>query len=201
MIVQVSPEAVCNSCHPPALRASRAAATASVNVRPPCISPTIVPGGSALASFALATCRIIRDVSTPTPKARRWVERAEDSRLDIPHCLWSALKMEVSQFCERADQSVGRSGSSKTFCSVGPSCCVSQILPLAVQGLLRDAGELSRDLLRQQNQSTTPVAVAVLGMLSDFADSSWQSVMPAAALIPPSPSVPSDAVRGRITPV
>jgi hypothetical protein len=67
--------------------------------------------------------------------------------------------------------------------------------------LLRDAGELSRDLLRQQNQSTTPVAVAVLGMLSDFADSSWQSVMPAAALIPPSPSVPSDAVRGRITPV
>src|SRR5438270_498169 len=69
MVVQISPEGSCVSCQPQLLRPSRTAATASVNVRPPCRSPTIDPGGSARASLTLITLVIIPAVSTPKAKA------------------------------------------------------------------------------------------------------------------------------------
>src|SRR5215471_8444748 len=52
-----------------------------------------------------------------------------------------------------------------------------------------------------KTKSTTPAAIAVLGMLSNLADWSWQKVMPVAALMALSPTVPSDAVPDRITPI
>lgn len=51
-------------------------------------------------------------------------------------------------------------------------------------------------------KSTEPLPTALCGMPSCLADSrSWAKVMPPAALISASPSVPSEPVPDRITPI
>src|SRR5579883_2615364 len=74
MSVQVSPWGVRNSCQPPELRDSRAAATASVKVSPPCRSPTIAPGGSARASLTFATFVTMELKSTEKAAPTRFSE-------------------------------------------------------------------------------------------------------------------------------
>ena len=63
MIVQVSPAGVSTSRQPQRLRLSKAAAMASLNVSPPCRSPTTDPLGRVLACLMLATVVIILEVS------------------------------------------------------------------------------------------------------------------------------------------
>jgi len=64
IIVQISPDGACVSCHPLVLRDSSAPATASVKVSPPCGSPTTEPAGSARASLTLDTFVMMAEVSS-----------------------------------------------------------------------------------------------------------------------------------------
>ena len=71
IMVQISSAETCMSCHPPALRVSRAAATTSVKVRPPYTSPMTDAGGSALACFTVETFVIIDSVDRAPENAGR----------------------------------------------------------------------------------------------------------------------------------
>ena len=67
--------------------------------------------------------------------------------------------------------------------------------------MLRDGSQFGGDAARRSTKSTTPAAIALRGIPSNRADMSWQKVTPPAEVMAFSPSVPSDAVPERITPI